>query len=232
MKENLNIEFKGNELVIREGKAPEIEPIKQVVIAGTIESVATFLEKRKEVTEQLKAHIIVDKDNMEISLKINENFATGSEISGKIEHSKKFIDFGINQSKTWSTFELADFIKMNRSAFENVSEASNLVLLLRNFKAKVDKDIEKADDKRGNRSLLIREVVDSNIPNSFNLMIPIFKGKSKERVEVEVNIGTDFNCSLISAQAKEIADQTADGYISEQVEKIAEICPEIAIIYV
>lgn len=50
-----------------------------------------------------------------------------------------------------------------------------LVSTLKNFKAKVNQDIERSKEENGNKTDNYSQVVDSNLPKSFKLNIPLFK---------------------------------------------------------
>ena len=122
---------------------------------------------------------------------------------------------------------------MNRSLFADKNTAMKLVSELKNFKAKVNKQVEESENDRGNRRLLMDRVVDSNIPEAFDLIMPIFKGQPKSKFTVEVIInGIDMSCTLLSPDAKELIDETRSKLINEQVELIRAVSPELPILEV
>jgi len=219
-------------VTIREGQALPIDPTISISLAGQIDSVLRYLKKRKDTEEfnEKKSFIYINREKYTIDLKTNEDYEKGTTVHGKIEIHPLFSKFGINSGKTWTTFELADFIKMHRSYFESKTKAAELVNVLTNFEGKVNKEVQESDDSRGNRSAVLRQVVESNIPDTINVEIPIFKGKEAEKLELEVQITAGFECSFISPQAKEIEQTTVDGYIDEQEKLIMELCPDIVII--
>lgn len=221
------------EIVIREGEALKIhEPVK-VVIAGTIDAPARWLETRMRLglVNQGANHVLVDREKLSITLQCNENNHYGSNISGKLIVSPEFKKFGINSGEYLTNFEMAELFKMNRSCFENKQVAMKLVTELQNFKAKVDKDIEKMDNNRGDRRLLINQAVQSNLPEHFNLCIPIFKGTPKQTINVEVYISPDdLSCTLISAEVNDILDGLRDQSMNEVLDRINSICPDIVVI--
>lgn len=221
------------EIVIREGEALKIhEPVK-VAIAGTIDAPARWLETRMRLglVNQGANHVLVDREKLSITLQCNENNHYGSNISGKLIVSPEFKKFGINSGEYLTNFEMAELFKMNRSCFENKQVAMKLVTELQNFKAKVDKDIEKMDNNRGDRRLLINQAVQSNLPEHFNLCIPIFKGTPKQTINVEVYISPDdLSCTLISAEVNDILDGLRDQSMNEVLDRINSICPDIVVI--
>lgn len=234
--ERLNITVQPNEkgeLIVRHGVA--LEPVRpiQFTLNGQIESPLIFIEQRKDEFDHKKSHIVVDSDNLLIALVLEENSPLGTQITGKVELSDIFKKFGVNTGKEWDPEDLSDFIRMHRSYFENKTEAAELVTLLRNFKAKVEKDIEESNDKRGNVTSLRRQAVQSNLPPSITLHLPIFKGGEKEKVVCEVDINPNsLACQLISPDAEEIKQTTVDQKIANVVAEIEKIAPGIAIFYV
>ena len=222
-----------NDFTFRTGEALEQqEPIK-VAIAGTIDAPLRWLAKRNRIgmIDQSKCHIIVNREKLSIALICNENDHYGTTVEGKLEESEAMAKFGINSYDYMTNFQLAELIKMNRSFFENRQVAMNLVTELRSFKAKVDKEIENADDTRGNRKQMINQIVESNLPEAFTLIIPVFKGQIAEEVECEVYVKPDdLTCTLVSPAANDIIQETRDKLIGQVLNDIETICPDIPII--
>ena len=137
----------------------------------------------------------------------------------------------VNEGEYITNFEMAELFKMNRSLFETKSIAMKMVTELQNFRAKVDKDIEKSDNNRGDKRLLINQVVQSNLPEAFNLCIPIFKGTPKQTINVEVYISpSDFSCTLTSADVNDLLTEMRDNEMDAVLERIKAVCPDIVII--
>ncbi|PPL04920.1 hypothetical protein [Parapedobacter indicus] len=220
------------ELIIREGKAlPALEPLK-VKIAGILDSPFRFLQKRVGEIDQKKAFITVNRESLTITLDFNEDdpYSNG-QIVGVITEHPTFKKFGINSGHYRTTYEMAELIKMNRSAFENIQVAMKLVHELKNFKAKVEKDLEKNNDDRGNRKILLQQTVESNVPEKFKVVMPIFKGMPKETFEVEVYFNPDdLTCTLVSPEANDTLEEIRDSAIDEVLHEIEEIAPDIVII--
>jgi len=224
------------EVVLREGKAPVAldpkEPIC-VAISGIIDSPLKWLEKRIGLINQKSANIKVNRDNMIITLTIDETNYYQASISGKLELSKEMKEFGINIDKTWEPNKLSLFIKMHRAFFTDKSQNMQLVSVLKNFKAKVNQDIERSKEENGSKVDNYSQVVDSNLPKSFKLFIPLFKGFANEEIEVEIYAdvdGRDVSLSLVSAGANEAIEEYKNSVIDDQLEAIKVIAPDIVII--
>lgn len=229
------------ELVLREGVAPkELDPKAPVKtkLNGVIGAVVEYLTKRinTEQFAQKDCHILVNRENIEITLIINETdeYKRG-EIVGKLGYNPKFVEFGINGGKVWTPTELGMFIKMNRAFFADRAENMKLVSCLMNFTADVNNKIDRAVKENGNRTDNFAQVVNSNLPESFTIQMPIFKGMQPETIEVEtfaqVN-GREVAFILLSPGAQATLEDLRDKVIDEQLKQIREIAPEIAIIEV
>ena len=229
------------ELVLREGVAPkELDPKAPVktLLNGVIGAVVEYLTKRINTGQfaQKDCHILVNRENIEITLIINEadEYKRG-EIVGKLGYNPKFVEFGINGGKVWTPTELGMFIKMNRAFFADRAENMKLVSCLMNFTADVNNKIDRAVKENGNRTDNFAQVVNSNLPESFTIQMPIFKGMQPETIEVEtfaqVN-GREVAFVLLSPGAQAMLEDLRDKVIDEQLKQIREIAPEIAIIEV
>lgn len=226
----LNTE-EGKETIIRFGDALPLKEPKAVSISGTIDAPARWIEKRKDDIVSADAHILVDRDHMSITLKTDENSAYSDQIIGTLTLSSEMQEFGINTGESMSCFDMADRIKQLRSYFDTMQNAMKLVTELRNFKAKVDKELELNDDKRGNLRILRAQTVESNLPKSFVIELPIFKGMPKVTIEVEVEINpNDLSCTLVSPEAHDIVIQQRDVHMDAVIDRIKDAAPTIVII--
>lgn len=147
--------------------------------------------------------------------------------------SEEFKKFGINQGNNISDIELSDLIRMNRSCFESKTKAMELVTIMRNFKATITTQIEASDDKKGNTAQLRRQIVESTQLPSFELNIPIFKGKAKQKFTVEIDIDpVSLWVNLVSPDAQDLIVEQRDQLIDEVLSQIEIQYPEIAIVEV
>lgn len=226
----MNIED-GKDMVIRFGDALPLKEPKYVSIHGTIDAPARWVEKRKDDIVSADAHILVDRDHMTITLNTDENNFYSDQIVGTLTLSTEMQEFGINTGEYMSCFDMADRIKQLRTYFETQQEAMKLVTELRSFKAKIDKELELSDDKRGNQKIMRAQTVESNLPKSFNVNMPIFKGTDKRTFEVEVEINpNDLSCTLVSPDAHDIVVQERDNQMDAVLGRIGDAAPNIVII--
>lgn len=231
---DLNVTTNEKEITVLEGKALELFNPEKLDINGILDTPLRFLEKRVSEIEQKKCNIIVDRDKMSITLTVDDKNHFADTISGKMELHPDFVKLGINSGKYRTAFEMAEFIKMNKAFFANRSEAADLVVQLRKFKAKVDKQVEaEFNPNKGDKKAIIQQAVDTNLPPTFKVNVPIFKGTAKQELELETYFNSDdLTCTLICAEVNEIAQDYKDTEIDKVLDAIKQIAPDIVIIEV
>lgn len=240
MQINLDKDCQKAEVVIREvdkvNELPVLEPEK-VNVSGTITSILSFLEKRWGCEGQINhehTHIIVDRDDFSMTLVANETDARNKMVvSGRLHLSRQFAAFHINDGYAWEPLVLSQFIKMSRAYFSNRDENMKLVSVFKNFKAKVNTDYERDRKENGSYTDNYSQIVDSNMPDRFSVVLPIFKGTKAQSIEVETYAtinGHDVTVQLVSPSAQQVVDETLDAIIDEQIAAIREIAPEIPFI--
>lgn len=229
------------EVILREGVAPKVldpKPPVKIELRGTIGSVYEWLKKRIETEQfyQEDCHILVDRENVMITLVMNEadEYRRGT-IVGKLSYNPKFVEFGINSGKMWRPAELGLFMKMNRGCFADRATNMRLVTDLMNFTVEVNNQINRSIKENGSGVDNFSQVVNSNLPSSFNLVVPIFKGMPAEVVEVETFAqvdGREVLFTLLSPGAKAVLEDLRNKVIDEQLALIVDVAPGIAIIEV
>lgn len=227
------------EVILREGAAiKELEPKAPIKtsLSGVIGAPVEYLTKRVKTGQftQERSHIIVNREKITLSLVTNEDDEYNcGKVDGTLEFHPKFKEFGINTGKVWTPTDLGMFFKMNRAFFPDRSMNMKLVSELMNFTATVNNKIDRSMKENGDRTDNFAQVVNSNLPASFMLQMPIFKGMKAETLEVEtfaqIN-GRDIAFILLSPGANQTLEDVRDRAIDEQLEQIKTIAPSIAII--
>lgn len=230
---NINAVPGVSEIIIREGKAIEPErERKPLVIIGTIDAPFRFLKNRiSDLTEFLhNCNIAVDKEAGKIVLSLYETSELGDSVTGTIILDENIKAFGINNGKYMTPEDMSNFLRIRKHYFESEAEYSNIFTALRNFRAKVNQQVAAIKDDAGNYEQKKEQVVEHNIPKTFKLNMPVFKGMPKVLFEVEFLVNKTLDVTLYSAQLIQLEDELRNQYLSEVVEKIAEVAPEIVII--
>lgn len=231
------------ELVIREvgNENPYKLPVKEPLnlhVNGVITCIYEFLEKRwgtKQINKE-HTHILVNRENLVVTLVTNENDErTMQTVVGSIQLSRQFSEFHINDGQLWKPVQLGDFFRLNRSYFETKEKNMELVNLLKSFSAKVQTTIKKELCDNGSVTDNYEKAVDSNLPSSFVINVPIFKGAEPEKLSIETIAQVEGNTALltlISADAECIIEESRDKIINTELDKIRKLCPEIPIMEV
>lgn len=152
-----------------------------------------------------------------------------------MENEKMQVNFapGITEA-TLRVIELHEENELpNRAFFKDAQYNMELVTVLKNFKASIDSKVENSRQDNGSRTDNYSQVVNSNLPASFNLIVPIFKGRPAEEIEVEIIAdvdGRNIRLSLCSPGAEVIVEEERNKAIDEQLLLIRKLAPDIAII--
>lgn len=238
-----------------EYKAPE--PLN---ISGTIDTPLEFLKKRLLTIEIANAHVEVCRDTSEIELVINESnyhpslsseeldticdrfilldkFLPTSRIVGTIRYSKEFADLGINSDlQRWSPVKLAQYFRLNRHLFDDKQVSMALVSQLKNIKATISGKYQKEKETHGtiSQTEFFELHIAHELPDSFVLNMPIFKGGEKAKFAVEIDaeyIDGNILVSLVSPAMNEAMEVARDAIIDDVVKKITDVAPDIVVIY-
>lgn len=229
---NITVENGVKTVEVRTGEALKLKEPLNIEITGTINAPLEWLDSRKNQIDPKNCHILVDEDKRTIALHVGETNPYKTIIIGQMKISPVFQKFGINSGDYRTPLEMSEFIKMNRVYFENRQKAMELVSQLRNFKAKVNKQVEQEVNlNKGDKRLVLNQVVDSNVPEKFNVALPLFKGDPKVTFEVETYFNpTDLTCTLVSPEAEEKYTGIVEGEINRVIQNIKKNHSEIVII--
>lgn len=198
---NLRLDaIEGNEIIIREGQAlPPVAP-KKIIISGDIKTVSSFIAKRKPANSQLQADpglqtinpdralVTVDKEKLTILLQLDPENEYGTEVTAKLAFTPEIEQFCINKNKLFIREELIKLIRFNKIWFADPEAHDKLLKGYQSFTAEVNAKIGKDSDTRGNVDNSYKKTVNTSVPDSFVLNIPIFKGQDKRKFRVEIAI--------------------------------------------
>lgn len=183
------------EVILREGVAPKVQQLElkepeSINVTGVLSTPLDWLTKRIDTIEQKKANIVVNREEMTITLTINESdYYTKSTFVGKAAYSEIFEKFHINDEKMgWIPAKLGQFLRRNRAVFADKSENMKLVSALKNFTANAKSEIEKQRDPSGSRADVYRTQVESNLPKSFTVNLSISRVRRKRLLRWSLTI--------------------------------------------
>lgn len=233
--EKLNITLPDGttEIIIREGEAAPVREKKPLAIVGVINTPARFLKNRYEFLEgkTRACHVLVNSDKGMITLIVEENEELHDSIMGVISESDAIKNFGINNGDYVEPESLAEFLRMRKHYFVDQTEYANTFTALRSFSAKVNQEIATIKDDHGNYDLKKKQAVEHNVPKSFTISVPLFKGFPKRDIQVEILVNSSLKVTMYSADLIQLTDELREAYVMDTVEKIENIAPDIVILY-
>lgn len=224
----INVAEGVQELIIREGEAKKIHEPKSIEFSGVISNPYEYLKKGFDPEEIINSTLEYSYDKKQICLRYAIRRVNPDMILGTMKLHEELNSFDLNSGKRIEPSKMAEFLRTKMHYFLDRAEGMKLVKELQEFKAKVDKEIEKADDKRANVRQVYVQKVTSNIPTEFSLNLPLFVGGERLPIRVEIDIDPfELNCVLIAPNLKEMIDTEVTAVIDEQLRLISELVPEL-----
>jgi hypothetical protein len=236
--ENLHVkieQLEGTMLTIREGEALPPVPPKKIHIIGDIKTVSSFIEKRKagaiagisgyQYIEPTRAIVEVDKIKKTITLSLDPQDEFGAVIIAKMDPNPDLEKFGINKNVQFSQKELVNLLKFSRLYFEDFDKHGSLLKAYQVFSAKTHTDLSGDSDNRGNKNFAFNKKVETGLPTSFVMNLPIFKGQDPKRFMVEICLDvTDAAASFWfeSIELAELTELEGAKILDEELESCAD----------
>lgn len=228
MDQKLTIVPSSDTLVIRTGDAEKIYPPRKVVISGNIQAPGEYFQKRQpQISDKLHlTHVIVDIEKLSISLVINETSEFAEYVSGKLEHFKEFVDFGINRNKKYGVQELYKMLKLKRAYFQNREDHAVILDQLKKFEAKTEIEFQSMNDFKGSAALKKIESCKTNLTYNFVLNIPIYKGFEPSSFPVEIEFEPHDGgiiCWLASQDLAELEIKIRDEIMDKEIKQFQSV---------
>lgn len=164
---------------------------------GDIDMPAIFINGpgRKEAYANTDSHIIVNEKERSAKFvgNVTDPIKSKAAIIGKISLDTDFEALGLQKGKsdTFTPAELADTLRMFKPYFPTEQEYIDLINKLKKFTAKLEHDMEHSNNDRGTKKTLSDIKLNTDIPETLTLNMPMLKRKDK--VEFVVNIFMDYD---------------------------------------
>lgn len=228
MDHNFTITPSGDTMIIRTGEAEKIYPPRKVNISGNIQAPSEYFNKRApQIADKLHlTHVVVDVENLTINLVINETSEFAEYVSGKLEHLKEFVDFGINRQKKYGIQELYKMLKLKRAYFQRREDHATILEQLRKFEAKTEIEFQSMNDFKGATAMKKIETCKTNLTYNFVLSIPIFKGFEAATFPVEIEFEPHDGgiiCWLVSQDLAELEIKNRDEIMTKEIEQFKSV---------
>lgn len=179
-------DYSGQPIIVHllEGSSPKQVNEKSFEITGNIYAPSDFLVGQNIDTK--KTVLIFDGEQKSITASMNIGNDLYSTVQGKLSYSDVIIEFGINRDKRFSLAEFRNLVRLNGPWFNNQDAHANLLVKISDFSAKINAEFNNQKDTRGNSNVAVKKSVTSDVPFSFSLKAPVFKGDQNAIFNVDV----------------------------------------------
>lgn len=225
MQSKIEINPKGNELLIREGKAVEVFNPEIVSIDGNIEAPATFVIGRKSDVPANKTNVIVDYDALTITLTIDEESHFKKTIKGSLIKSDIIKELGINTRKSYSVSELVSALKLKRAYFKSRELHAGILKQLQEFTARTEVQFTSLNDYKGNVALSKIASCKTNLDYQFALTLPVYKAIAPNTFDVDIEFEPkdgSIICWLLSPDLAELEITLRDELMNKQLDSFTD----------
>jgi len=228
-KEQLKVKIDAGvqELVIRHGDAEPIHEPNQIVVDGRIKAPIEYFQSRRKIKEDYfdlsKVIVLVKPNQYKVVLMADPTSKFGDVIEGQLFGNPTLVEFHLSdktQGEFFTPKELAKVFRRNLRFFDNQDEARRMIHELNNLKVQTSGNIDKREDNRGNKTNSFEQSVESNVPVSFTLLMPVFEGEKPVRFQVDIFLevtGSSVHCQLDSVQLLEVIDTESERILGESV---------------
>ena len=217
------------EVVIRHGQAEEIYPPERIYEKGLINApVLYFISRRQNKPDYFdlsKTLVIVKLAEGEILLQADPTSKFGDQVFGLIHLNPVLREFFLTDQtggKHIQPNDLAEVFRRNLRFFPNQEEARNLIFQLKNIKITAQGKVERAQDDRGAKRNVFEQSVESNVPVSFTLKMPIFHGSQPIVFTVEIFLevnGPSVTCQLFAGSLIDLIEKQREEMLAESIKE-------------
>jgi hypothetical protein len=234
--EKLSLNVNGPELRIGDLPAPILR--KKHEISGQITSPADYLISQLKNRKQFSIENFLCKVNVKESkiLLTDNHLDTDGEVTvtGTMNLDGELTQLGINAKKTYSSIQLSEILRFNRSLFANKDECNTIVSKLKKHVAEIKGQIENTSNNQGHKKESFEVEITSNVDLSFTLESYVFGHdvvKKKFKVDVFFDLrDKQIDYWLDSVELKEIISDENRAIIDKEVTRILET--GITLVYV
>lgn len=193
--EKLEINLTGDQknLEIRIGAALPLKEPKIVSISGDINTIKTYLDKRKGEAGHSSQGVFKDRSiiytdlfNRKITVDVDPENPYGAKIVGELLFTQELVDFCINTTTQFNRERLIKLLRFSKRFFKSPEVHLNILTAYQTFTAKATTQHENASTTRGDKTVFFDKKVSSSLPENFVLSMRIFKGQPVEDFMVEI----------------------------------------------
>lgn len=221
----------GNELIIRQGSAPDIHDPESHVIVGGAGTIKSYVDKRRNLIGGLQGvntatdYILVEPKKLRATLYIQPENHFSWTVSSELKRNEFLEAFGINKGKKFSRKEIMKLVKYNAHLFANVEEVSSILGSLQNLKVDAQISNEQSSDNRANASKKFQKSVYVDLLSTFVLQTSLYQYTEPRRFIVELcfeTTDTDILFWLESSELAIIESTAAQEIFEEEFESLSD----------
>lgn len=196
MDEKMNFNFndpEGKEVIIRHGEARELDKQEQLVITGaSISAPGSFLESiwpiyKGRDNAKSKAVAVISRKGLSIELQSDFTDPLAPKITGNLIPFAELADLKINdEAGKYTVKGLQNKLRKLSYFFPDKEEYADTLVKLQKFSAKVNAELVRNDDNRGNVNLSFAKQTELENMVSFKLKMPLFEEQKPSTFNVEV----------------------------------------------
>lgn len=227
--ENRKIEVipQGDTIAILHGEARKQEYPVPFEINGNLMAAVEYLRSCKENLDNQDTFLQVFPDSHSIKFTIGKNSEYKNQVSGSMKKAAKLSKLGVNADKNYAPKELGKLLKQYKEYIH--PEDFKVVGKLISFQGKVTTTIEDHSSQKGDVKKLLEKVVDSEVPPSFRLTIPVFNGYPEQTFVVELwgeATSNSVEFYLESVELLSLEDRISDEALKEVSDEFRDFgCP-------
>ena len=223
---NLTAKEGVSEIIVRTGDAPKVHDPVKYSFEGNISAPLEYFNARVKANmnyfDAKLAVVEVNERDYKIIIRRDPKDVFAETVSGQLKKNPDIEAIGVNTGEQFKPSELAKRLKKNRIFFSAIADAMRIISDLQSLKVSAKSELEQSDDRRGNTKNVFVQSVETNMPVSFQLAMPIFNGDSDVSFAVEVSFevsGQQVLCSLDSIELTEYERRRAHELLTEQAEQ-------------
>lgn len=183
-----------SELIIREGKALDVQPPRSIELIGKIDAPASWWKVRKDKVDKDKCHVIVTHNDITLHINEDSHYEHGY-ISGRLALDRECSQFAINDPDMLTDSKtLARKLKANEFLFPERQQWVDLVSALMRFESNVQVNIRDVKETSGDIDKALKVTVQNQVPNDFKLKTRLY---GSERHEYTVELGAEFQSHMV-----------------------------------
>lgn len=195
---------------------------------GTITAPVEFMTKRGEDHNKQLVNVVYNIEKGTILMVVEETNFFKKTIKGTLKLNPKIAEIGINGNDSFYDLKkLIRWIRFNKALFTNGGEHDHILNGLKTFNAKVQQELNKKDDQKGNIVDEFTQNVQLGFTPQFVMKLPVFKGYPARDFLMELHVAVRSRAIEFyfeSPEMVEIIESEREAIVLGEVAKLQQYC--------